>query len=47
MLPRASSRLSRKAYPGAIVDEIVSITARVSGADEFLFTVPMWNGGIP
>lgn len=28
-------------------DEIVSITARFTGADEYLFTVPMWNGGIP
>ena len=28
-------------------DEIVEITSRFSSADDFLFTVPMWNGGIP
>jgi FMN-dependent NADH-azoreductase len=28
-------------------DEIVSITARFTAADDYLFTVPMWNGGIP
>ncbi|HXO99270.1 MAG TPA: NAD(P)H-dependent oxidoreductase [Luteibacter sp.] len=28
-------------------DEIVAITQRFSSADEYLFTVPMWNAGIP
>lgn len=28
-------------------DEIVRITERFTSADEYLFTVPMWNGGIP
>ena len=28
-------------------DEIVAITSRFSSADDYLFTVPMWNGGIP
>jgi FMN-dependent NADH-azoreductase len=28
-------------------DEIVAITARFTSADDYLFTVPMWNGGIP
>ena len=28
-------------------DEIVAIASRFSGAEEYLFTVPMWNGGIP
>lgn len=28
-------------------DEIVKITARFTAADDYLFTVPMWNGGIP
>lgn len=28
-------------------DEIVAITSRFVGADNYLFTVPMWNGGIP
>ena len=28
-------------------DEIVSITNRFTSADDYLFTVPMWNGGIP
>ena len=28
-------------------DEIVSITRRFSSADEYLFTVPMWNAGVP
>ena len=28
-------------------DQIVSITKRFTSADDYLFTVPMWNGGIP
>lgn len=28
-------------------DEIVDITNRFASADDYLFTVPMWNGGIP
>ena len=28
-------------------DEVVSITRRFAGADDYLFTVPMWNGGVP
>ena len=28
-------------------DEIVAITNRFTSADDYLFTVPMWNGGIP
>ncbi len=28
-------------------DEIVTITSRFTSADDYLFTVPMWNGGIP
>ena len=28
-------------------DEIVSITNRFTSADQYLFTVPMWNAGIP
>lgn len=28
-------------------DQIVSITQRFASADDYLFTVPMWNGGIP
>ena len=28
-------------------DEIVAITQRFTSADDYLFTVPMWNGGIP
>ena len=28
-------------------DEIVTITNRFTSADDYLFTVPMWNGGIP
>lgn len=28
-------------------DEIVAITRRFTEADDYLFTVPMWNGGIP
>lgn len=28
-------------------DEIQGIAARFTAADEYLFTVPMWNGGIP
>lgn len=28
-------------------DEIVAITQRFSSADDYLFTVPMWNGGVP
>lgn len=28
-------------------DEITAITKRFTGADDYLFTVPMWNGGIP
>lgn len=28
-------------------DQIVSITERFTGADEYVFSVPMWNGGIP
>lgn len=28
-------------------DQVVSITQRFSAADDYLFTVPMWNGGIP
>jgi len=28
-------------------DEIVEITNRFKAADEYLITVPMWNGGIP
>ena len=28
-------------------DEIVEITNRFKSADEYLITVPMWNGGIP
>ena len=28
-------------------DEIVEITSRFASADDYLFTVPMWNGGIP
>jgi FMN-dependent NADH-azoreductase len=28
-------------------DQIVEITRRFSSADEYLFTVPMWNGGVP
>jgi FMN-dependent NADH-azoreductase len=28
-------------------DEIVEITDRFKSADEYLITVPMWNGGIP
>lgn len=28
-------------------DEIVAITRRFTNADDYLFTVPMWNGGIP
>ena len=28
-------------------DEVVEITERFSSADEYLITVPMWNGGIP
>ncbi len=28
-------------------DQIVALTSRFTSADDFLFTVPMWNGGIP
>lgn len=28
-------------------DEIAGIAERFTSADEYLFTVPMWNGGIP
>jgi len=28
-------------------DEIIAITNRFTSADDYLFTVPMWNGGIP
>lgn len=28
-------------------DEVVEVTNRFTSADEYLFTVPMWNGGIP
>jgi FMN-dependent NADH-azoreductase len=28
-------------------DEIVAITSRFKAADDYLFTVPMWNAGIP
>lgn len=28
-------------------DQIVEITQHFASADEYLFTVPMWNGGIP
>ena len=28
-------------------DQIVAITNRFTSADDYLFTVPMWNGGIP
>ncbi len=28
-------------------DQVVSIIQRFSAADDYLFTVPMWNGGIP
>lgn len=28
-------------------DEIVAITQRFASADDYLFTIPMWNGGIP
>jgi FMN-dependent NADH-azoreductase len=28
-------------------DEIVAVTSRFTSADDYLFTVPMWNGGIP
>ncbi|MBI3524022.1 MAG: NAD(P)H-dependent oxidoreductase [Betaproteobacteria bacterium] len=28
-------------------DQIVAITQRFASADDYLFTVPMWNGGIP
>ena len=28
-------------------DQIVAITGRFAGADDYLFTVPMWNGGVP
>ncbi len=28
-------------------DQIVEITQRFTAADDYLFTVPMWNGGIP
>ena len=28
-------------------DRIVSLTQRFTSADDYLFTVPMWNGGIP
>jgi len=28
-------------------DQIVAITQRFTSADDYLFTVPMWNGGIP
>lgn len=28
-------------------DEIVRIVTRFAAADDYLFTVPMWNGGIP
>ena len=28
-------------------DQIVSIIQRFTSADDYLFTVPMWNGGIP
>ena len=28
-------------------DEIVQIADRFTSADDYLFTVPMWNGGIP
>lgn len=28
-------------------DEVVEITDRFKSADEYLITVPMWNGGIP
>lgn len=28
-------------------DEIVAIAQRFASADDYLFTVPMWNGGIP
>lgn len=28
-------------------DEVVSVTNRFISADEYLITVPMWNGGIP
>ena len=28
-------------------DEVVAITDRFKSADEYLITVPMWNGGIP
>ena len=28
-------------------DEVVAITNRFTSADDYLFSVPMWNGGIP
>ena len=28
-------------------DEVISITDRFTSADEYLITVPMWNGGVP
>lgn len=28
-------------------DKVVEVTQRFSSADEYLITVPMWNGGIP
>ena len=28
-------------------DQVVSIAQRFTSADDYLFTVPMWNGGIP
>lgn len=28
-------------------DQIVQVAARFTAADRYLFTVPMWNGGIP
>jgi len=28
-------------------DKVVEVTERFSSADEYLITVPMWNGGIP
>ena len=33
--------------PKTAWDEIVEITRRFTDADDYLFTVPMWNGGIP
>ena len=37
----------RAKHPTAQKNEIVEITCRFTSADDDLFTVPMWNGGIP